>query len=286
VSAGKKPPWVRPTGGPVPYVAVRDPVDTCRWDDFGKYYLQQRGAAAAHARRVVNELQGTLPPGKLKDLFAALLKTRTRKDLTGQLGEIVGSFVLNAGHGALLCGLSWPVTPFDVRRGVDISGVCTESWLVLCVESKATETDDVRSQVTKARNGLKAADLWDRFSLDLDDGHSRRAVVCEVRRALRAGRLKGKSLGPGDVEKLVSREAFVRVGVIVHSTANHFCYARALEWLEKDDLARRGETATSDAERREKRQLPTVFIDVQLDDFQRALDGWVELEKWLEEGVI
>ena len=90
---------------------------------------------------------------------------------------------------------------------------------------------------------------------------------------------------PDDVERLISEDKFVRVGVVVHdSNKPPFNYDKALSWLEADDLAYRGRAASTSAGRAALRHLPTVFIDLRLEDYTTAVEEWVEFEEWLKDG--
>lgn len=270
------PPWVQKPNSEVPYVAEHITMKASDWDRFGGYYTQKRqelltamSDVLATARLPLFNLEATTVMKLIED-------ERGPNDLSGQIGEILSSFLLEDTYGVLLFALSWPDAPFSVRRGTDISGVCLTEWSLVCVESKATRNKSPASQASKAREGMMSERMWQRFRLPVNDGQSRRAAVVAVRRAIRRKSHKSlQRISPSDVEKLLSDNHFVRVGSVIHEARpKKYSYKSHLDALQKNDVSANPGPAT------QKPVLPTVFVDVGI-SFEDALRAFGYLEMTL-----
>jgi hypothetical protein len=280
-----RPPF--PVVPPVRYDAEYPQLRGPDWIRFAEYYLQKRGLSVEVVSKILKDPSSLIPGVEADKLLADLQKSVQHNDLLGQLGEIITTYMLEKRENVFSYKLCWPERPFDVIRGVDLAGVCLSSWLVVLTEIKASESTGLASQLQAARDDLSCVRVVPRFQLNLDDGRSRRSAVVALRRAMREGRLSGCTISPDNIEQLLSGDRFVRVGAIIHSKLTaKYNYKQTLKLLRTDDLEFHGHKGCPEHERNIKSNLPTVILDVDVDDFKTRIREWIQLEHLLNNSKI
>ncbi|WP_052548943.1 hypothetical protein [Enhygromyxa salina] len=249
-------------------------------DALSDFYLKRRRNIEAVVKGILRQVNLPLYKASVEQAVHMLLKTRTENDVTGQIGEIVSSFVLSHEYGVFLFGLSWPIRPFDVHRGNDVAGVCLQSMKVLSVESKATrDASNVPTIAAKAREGMSLDLLLPRFRLNIDDGQSRRAAIFALKKAMKKGDVSDLKFTSDMVEKLVSDEVFIRVGTVVHPRrGSRYDYDGQLEKLKIDDLSHPSGDSNKGTVR-----FPTAFVDIDVHDIDNVRGVIVHLESYDED---
>lgn len=272
--------WAFKEGGPVPYEAEFRTLGEAEWRRFAIYYLKRRRATNNLLRQLRHGLAAAVPSANLTRILRQLRKVTSHNDITGQMGEIVASFILEDVSGTFLHGLTWPIQPTAVRRGKDIGGLCTRTWCALIAQVKATRSTaaaTIRGRARAAREELRARRLRQEFDMDLEVGASRRAAIGALRQAIRDGQFT--SLKHSDIERLVLVDRFIRVGLVVHpKSSGALSYQSHLDELLKDDLDTQG-IGPGKPDPRALARLPTIFFDVDVVDFKRSLKRWLALEE-------
>lgn len=280
--------WLNPTRPyfplslPVRYHAEYSQITSTEWMQFAEYYLQRRGLSREATSEVLKDSKVLEPTPATELQLSRLQNDVQHRDLLGQLGEILTTFVLETQNGMFTYKLTWPDRPFAVIKGLDLAGVCLKSWLVALAEIKATGTTDLTSQLAEARDDLKCARLVPRYQIDFNDGRSRRSAIIALRRAIRDGRLTGLTIRPENLEQLLDPNRFIRIGAIIHPTlASRYNYKQTLKILQNDDLEHYGHSGCLQGEREAKSHLPTVIIDLDIEDCDQRIKEWAQLEQLL-----
>ena len=254
---------------------------------FWSYYLRRRGVHDELLTRLSDGLRSLVSESLAREVLAELQDAIQQNDLLGQLGEVVASFVMEEQEDVLLCHVNWPNQPFAVVRGLDLAGLCTETWLPVVIEIKATASAQLSAQASKLTDDLRDSRVRPKLDLPIDTGRSRRSILARFRRALQEGQFGERKIAAEDVERMVGDDAYVRVGILIHPRRENgkYDYKRYIMKLRNDDFAAHCPSKGAVDDIKECFKLPTVFLDLDIIDIHEAFLDWMRLEAFRDRRV-